>query len=236
MDRREIAERLLDQAVASFDASAIPERPKSACENIYLCQVEHLYGIGTETNRSQENRKSDEGIHAVKKQSSRDNIKGRTRSADRDPKVAKGSNDKIVSKVRPAEEIILYAKGLSSAHADQIDLRRDNVYATTSVVRRAIRKKENIYENVVSMKDSNGSRVYLAPAGVRSGAAFRKQNSLDTLPLHLREERSLVYADAGYERKEAIRKADSFEGHEEAVRSLVAQVQKNRILRRKETK
>lgn len=231
MDRREIAERLLDQAVASFDASAIPERPKSACENSYLCQVEHLYGLGTETVRNKEGRNSDEGntLPAKKQPSSRDSSKGRTRSADRNPQMSKGPNDQIFNKVRPTDDIVKYTQPPPIT----IDLRRDNVYATTSIIRRPVRKKENIYENVISVKDASGSRVYLAPS---LRPTFKKQNSLDTLPSHLRDERTVVYAESSYERKESIRKADSFEGHEEAVRSLVAQVQKNRILRRKETK
>ena len=233
MGQREKAERLLEQAVASFDASAIPERPKSACENTLLCQ--HLYGMRSEAMRHKEGRKSDEGIEKSKSRS-RESSGTRARSADRETTITvKTTKTQTLIKPKRSGEI---SQIQALVHADNFGRRQDNVYAVATVPRKAQSKKENIYENVVTLGEPFFARGY---ATIPSRPTFRKQSSLDTLPSGSRGSRggsSRIGIVATTERREsaAIRKADSFEGHEEAVRTLVAQVQKNRILRRKETK
>ena len=121
------------------------------------------------------------------------------------------------------EDVVKYAKPPPVL----ADVRRNNVYANTSVVRKSIIKKENIYENVMPVGNNGSSVRSYIPANVKQ--LFTKQSSLDAIPIGMREEVGLVYANS-VDRKENMRKNDSFEGHEIALRNLVAQVHKNRFL------
>ncbi|KAF2361463.1 Low-density lipoprotein (LDL) receptor class A repeat [Trinorchestia longiramus] len=193
--KREKADQLLERAVASFDASALPERPKSACENSIPPEREDL----SEGARSRlRERQSTNGFNSSEDGPRRTHI--RPNSGDRE--TVKNHNLPIIQ----------------SGHTFRVKstnqkfrVLNDNVYAIATVARRPPAKRENIYENVVCFKPKNVGWTMPSKGG------FRKQNSLSVLPLVLPDEHRGLANDVMGERRETMRKADSFEGHEEAV-------------------
>ena len=238
MEQQELAERLIDKAAATFDASAVPERPKSACESTILRAAEELYLAALAARPTNIVGRSSADRIEVKPRS-RDNSLGRARSAERD----EGSRTaKVVPRAptnRPSDFSTAEVKAIVHTEASQGKvMRRDKntVYAIATVPRKSTGKKENIYENVKVITDPGAARAFFeAPRPV-----FKKQNSLDALPSELRTRttprRGESVLNMVDNRRGTLRKADSFEGHEEAVRTLVAAVQENRLLRRKKTK
>ena len=177
---------------------------------------------------------------------SRDNSLGRARSAERE--AAGIRTPKAVAMPRvPTNASSAAGHGELSLgevkaiiHAEAAAAATRPIYHIATVPRRQAHKKENIYENVPLQYD---------PRAVRP--VFRKQSSLDALPSESRRAQTLgrprpadsaAVGGAGRGRGGAargystLRKADSFEGHEEAVKTLVAAVQETRILRCKKPK
>ncbi|XP_069172288.1 LOW QUALITY PROTEIN: uncharacterized protein [Procambarus clarkii] len=249
-------DRFLDLAAAAFDASAVPERPKSACDNTLLRAAAKLYsGIGSvrgissepEPNHGTSAERLDESqVRAVAAACrSRESSLGRARSAEREagirtpkavavPQVPQGGQGK------PGEFNLGEVKAI--VHAEQLGApsrkspgRKDieTIYAVATVPRKTTSKKENIYENVPLSTEVTLSRTYRDD--LHSRPVFKKQNSLDALPSDAGRGGGTRKSEGG-SRHGTLRKADSFEGHEEAVKTLVAAVQETRILRRKKTK
>ena len=252
--RNEVAERLIDRAAATFDASAVPERPKSACESTLLRAAEKLYsaaaaarpgggGGGSSSGGSSQpsqGRRSSEKLPGSRGSGarSRESSGGRTRSAEREKEV------RSKSAVPPSSRSgggLSVSEVRAIVHVDPGSRRQQLDFSAATVPRKSSSsggtvRKENIYENIpfeahtLQHKDTR--------------PIFRKQSSLDTIPranTYRKSEAAVCAAVAaavseGNRRGPPLRKADSFEGHEEAVRTLVAAVQENRILRRKKTK
>ncbi|XP_047740145.1 RING finger protein 207 isoform X2 [Hyalella azteca] len=213
--KRDLADHLLARAVASFDASALPERPKSACENSNVTTREDYPADARSRARE---RGKDNGFQEGEEGTRRPHT--RPNSGDREP----------VNKVNTLPVIKASQPLRLKQNNQKYRVLNDNVYAIATVARRPPVKRENIYENVICFKPKNVG--WTMPT--RSG--FRKQNSMSVLPLMLAEEHKNFGNDSMNERRETVRKADSFEGHEEAVRTLVAQVHKNRTSRLKDVK
>ena len=246
IDQQDLSERLLDQAAAAFDASAVPERPKSACENTILRAAEKLYFAALAARPSNiEGRSSADQIEEFRVRS-RDSSSGRARSAERDdgPRTAKTVTIHRVPSNKGNEFSTGEVKAIVHTESNQNKpMRRDKngtVYSIATVPRKGGGKKENIYENVKIITDVGGTRAWIE----NPRPVFKKQNSLDALPSEgrprsqpRRGESVLNMVDSrGGSNRGVLRKADSFEGHEEAVRTLVAAVHENRLLRRKKTK
>lgn len=255
-----------DLASLAFDPSAVPERPKSACDNTLLRNAEKLYsGLGSVRAYSGEpeagDRVSAERLNEVREAQaravaaschSRENSVGRARSAEREaagirtpkavpvPRVPQGSRGGEFS--LGEVKAIVHAEqlgGPSRKSPGRKDM--DTIYAVATVPRKSASKKENIYENVPIQAELMGGRQFREDP--RARPVFKKQNSLDALPSESRKASSMRKSDgggggggSGGARHGTLRKADSFEGHEEAVKTLVAAVQETRILRRKKTK
>lgn len=255
-EKADAAERVIDRAAASFDASAVPERPKSACESTLLRAAEKLYSAAAAARPiAYQERRSAERLPDSKGARSRDSSGGRTRSAEREreagirtpksvppPRIPGGQRGELsLAEVRA----IVHAEANGSR-----SVRQDGSFGSATVPRKACPRKENIYENVPFPLESRTLQRDLRPR------SFKKQSSLDTIPSELRSKSTGSSGSSGIHRKNEaavvaavtaavtgegrrgppLRKADSFEGHEEAVRTLVAAVHENRILRRKKTK
>ncbi|XP_068216699.1 RING finger protein 207-like [Palaemon carinicauda] len=257
----------LDLAAAVFDASAVPERPKSACDNTLLRAAEKLYsGLGSVRALSGEpeptNRISAERLDELRLAQaravaeavsrSRESSLGRARSAEREdgirtpkavpvPKVPQGIQGRSGEFSLGEVKAIVHAEqlgGPSRKSPGRKDM--ETIYAVATVPRKTSSKKENIYENVPISSEQFGQ--LFRDDSRHSRPVFKKQNSLDALPSEARKSSGFMRKGdssglaEGSVRHGTLRKADSFEGHEEAVKTLVAAVQETRILRRKKTK
>ena len=254
--------RYTDLAAAAFDASAVPERPKSACDNTLLRAAAKLYsGLGSVRALSgdheptieqlEEMREAQARVAAVVSRS-RESSLGRARSAEREAAGIRTPKAVPAPQVPPGEQgragefslgevkAIVHAEqmgGPSRKSPGRKDL--DSIYAVATVPRKTSSKKENIYENVPMLAELAGGRSLRDDPHYRP--VFKKQNSLDALPSDCGRSGTAKKSNGGGgshggSRHGTLRKADSFEGHEEAVKTLVAAVQETRILRRKKTK
>ncbi|MPC30211.1 hypothetical protein E2C01_023473 [Portunus trituberculatus] len=252
--------RYPDLATAAFDASAVPERPKSACDNTLLRVAAKLYsGMGSvralsgdhepTVGQLEEMREAQARVAAAASRS-RESSQGRARSAEREaagirtpkavpvPQVPQGEQGRGGEFNLGEVKAIVHAEqmgGPSRKSPGRKDM--DSIYAVATVPRKAS-KKENIYENVPMLAELAGARSLRDDPHYRP--VFKKQNSLDALPSDGGRGREAKKSNGGGShggsRHGTLRKADSFEGHEEAVKTLVAAVQETRILRRKKTK
>ncbi|XP_064111901.1 RING finger protein 207-like isoform X1 [Macrobrachium nipponense] len=257
----------LDLAAAVFDASAVPERPKSACDNTLLRAAEKLYsGLGSvralsgepettgriSAERLDELRLAQARAVAEAVSRSRESSLGRARSAEREegirtpkavpvPKVPQGIQGRSGEFSLGEVKAIVHAEqlgGPSRKSPGRKDM--ETIYAVATVPRKTSSKKENIYENVPISSEQFGQ--LFRDDSRHSRPVFKKQNSLDALPSEARKGSGILRKGdssglaEGSVRHGTLRKADSFEGHEEAVKTLVAAVQETRILRRKKTK
>lgn len=222
--KKEITDLLLERAVASFDASALPERPKSACENF------NLQERGDFTENEGRHRKMNSRGHPTADHTYRPPSR---------PSSRPHSGERETSKpcLHPSR-VIAQPNKVTSIN-QKTTIINDNVYAIATVSRRPPAKRENIYENVSSLgRTKNNIMSNMSSMGwtMPRKTGFRKQNSLSVLPVMFPEDQKVHPCDPIGERREGVRKADSFEGHEEAVRTLVAQVHKNRTNRQKDVK
>lgn len=254
--------RYLDLAAAAFDASAVPERPKSACDNTLLRAAAKLYsGMGSVRTLSGDHEPSIEQLEEMREcqarvaaavSRSRESSQGRARSAEREaagirtpkavpvPQVPQGGQGRAGEFSLGEVKAIVHAEqmgGPSRKSPGRKDL--DSIYAVATVPRKTTSKKENIYENVPMLAELAGARSLRDDPHYRP--VFKKQNSLDALPSDGGRGGAAKKSNGGGgshggSRHGTLRKADSFEGHEEAVKTLVAAVQETRILRRKKTK
>lgn len=250
--------RYLDLAAAVFDASAIPERPKSACDNTLLRAAAKLYsGMGSvraldhEPTAAQfEEMREAQARVAAAMSRSRESSQGRARSAEREaagirtpkavpvPQVPQGGQGRAGEFSMGEVKAIVHAEqmgGTSRKSPGRKDM--DSIYAVATVPRKSTSKKENIYENVPMLAELASGRSFRDDSHYRP--VFKKQNSLDALPSDCGRAGAAKKSDGGGgsqggSRHGTLRKADSFEGHEEAVKTLVAAVQETR--RRKKTK
>lgn len=259
-------DRYMDLAAAAFDASVVPERPKSACDNTLMRAAAKLYsGIGSVRGVSGEpeanSRTSAERVDEVRETQaravaaacrSRESSLGRARSAEREagirtpkavpvPQVPQGGQGRSGEFNLGEVKAIVHAEQLG-APSRKSPGRKDieTIYAVATVPRKTSSKKENIYENVPISTELSTGRSYRDD--LHSRPVFKKQNSLDALPSDAgrggtaRKGEGSGGGSLGAVRHGTLRKADSFEGHEEAVKTLVAAVHETRILRRKKTK
>lgn len=217
--RADAVERVIDRAAAAFDASAVPERPKSACESTLLRAAEKLYSAAAAA------RPAAAVIRG-----------GRTRSAEREAAGVRLPKSVPPPRVPAGGRGELFLEEVRAIVHAEPHHRVDVAFCAATVPRKAAARKENIYENFPLPQEARTLQ-----REVRARPAFRKQSSLDALPSegrgragHRKGEPAGVGGAEG-RRGTPLRKADSFEGHEEAVRTLVAAVQENRI-RRKKTK
>ncbi|KAG0726805.1 hypothetical protein GWK47_035856 [Chionoecetes opilio] len=249
--------RYLDLAAAAFDASAVPERPKSACDNTLLRAAAKLYsGMGSVRALSGDHEPTVEQLEEMREAQarvaaavsrSRESSLGRARSAEREAAGIRTPKAVPAPQVPPGEQGRAGEFSLGEVkaivHAEQMGPSRkspgrrdlDSIYAVATVPRKT--KKENIYENVPMLAELAGGR------SLRDDyrPVFKKQNSLDAIPSDGGRGGAIKKTNGGggshgSSRHGTLRKADSFEGHEEAVKTLVAAVQETRILRRKKTK
>ncbi|KAK3870729.1 hypothetical protein Pcinc_024065 [Petrolisthes cinctipes] len=245
-------DRYMDLAAAAFDASALPERPKSACDNTLLRTAARIYsGLGSTRGLSGDadppSRTSadrlDEARMVAAACYARDSSAGRARSAERDGGM-RGTKTMLVPQGAGRSGELNVSEVKAIVHAEQPGGPRklgrkdlETIYAVATVPRKATSKKENIYENVPVVTEAGPHMMH------QVRPLFKKQNSLDAIPsdggrgsMGRRSEGGSSGGGGGTARHGTLRKADSFEGHEEAVKTLVAAVHETRILRRKKTK
>lgn len=265
MEKAEAVERVIDRAAATFDATAIPERPKSACESTILMAAEKFCkpkAAGHHPNQYEKH--SSERIQCLQNGvRSRESSGGRHSSTEREGKPRSREREIGIRAPKSVQAPKLpvsgnrngdfsFAEVRAIIHAEPNGLQHMNEqerrFSAATVPRQTSgSRKENIYENVAYTHDNHPIR----NSCDSPFPTFRKQNSLETLlsnPQILNDLRkndsAVVAAVAAAVSSDSrripptplLRKVDSFEGHEEAVRSLVAAVQENRVLRKKKSK